>query len=230
MLPPDSDAPRRPELNAASSAALDAVLDAASDVLVNDGFDAVTFRRVASQSGLDQAAVHKLFDSTEQLLVAMLNREYSGMFRVIVDNIERDPLGGLMSRIYRYVFHAVYERPLARTLYLMDRDGLNRIMRATHGFAYIPQLGIRADFIDQMKDAGVVRLDADSAAVSAVVSAVAAGTALTAPHIELDDIIEGLCLLLESGVDADVADSTAGKKVFLDYAASLADGAGKEPV
>src|ERR1700712_654707 len=207
---------------------LDAVLDAASDLLVNDGFDAVTFRRIASQSSVDEADVHDLFESTEQLLIAMLNREYSGMFRVIVDNIERDPLGGLMSRIYRYVFHAVYERPLARTLYLMDRDGLNRIMRATHGFAYIPQLGIRAEFIDNMKEAGVVRSDVSSAAVSAVVSAVAAGTALNAPHIELDDIVEGLGVLLERAAAADIADSTAGKKVFLDYAASLADGAGKE--
>jgi len=202
----------------------DALLDAASDLLVNDGFDAVTFRHVASRAGVDESAVCATFDSTEELLVAMLNREYSAMFRVLVDNIERDPLGGLMSRIYRYVFHAVYERPLARTLYLMDRDGLNRIMRATHGMAYIPQLSIRAGFIDRMKAVGIVRADVDSAAVSAVVSAVAAGTALTAPHIELDDIIEGLCLLLEQGVDADVVDSTAGKAVFLDYAASLADG------
>src|SRR3954469_7154502 len=111
---------------------LDAVLDAASDLLVHDGFDAITFKSVASRSGVDEAQVHALFDSTEQLLVSMLNREYSAMFRVIVDNIERDPLGGLMSRIYRYVFHAVYERPMGRTLYLMDRDGLNRIMRATN--------------------------------------------------------------------------------------------------
>src|SRR5882757_1317538 len=146
-----------PVHDAESQADLEAMLDVASDLFVHDGFDSVTFKSIASRSGVAEDRVHEFFDSTEDLLVSMLNREYSGMFRVIVDNIERDPLGGLMSRIYRYVFHAVYERPLARTLYLMDRDGLNRIMRASNGFAYIPQLGIRADFIDNMKAVGVVR-------------------------------------------------------------------------
>jgi len=131
-----------PGFDSESRSDFEAALDAAGDLLVHDGFDAVTWKSVASRSGVAEDRVREFFDSTEDLLVSMLNREYSGMFRVIVDNIERDPLGGLMSRIYRYVFHAVYERPLARTLYLMDRDGLNRIMRASNGFAYIPQLGI----------------------------------------------------------------------------------------
>jgi hypothetical protein len=104
----------------------------------------------------------------------------------------------------------------------MDRDGMQRIMSATHGFAYIPQLGIRADFIDKMKDAGVVRDDVDSEGISAVVSAVSAGTALTAPHVELDNVIGGLTLMLERTADTDVDDTSAGKAAFIEYAMSLA--------
>ena len=140
------------------------------------------------------------------------------MFHAIVDDIERDPLGGRLSRIYRYVLSAVYERPLARSLYLMDRDGLHRIMRATHGFAYIPQFSIRAEFIDRMKDAGAVRADADSAAVSAVISAVSAGTALLAPNQPLSDVVDGLAQLLESGVDTTDPDTSRGKAEFFAYA------------
>lgn len=201
-----------------------AVLDAAADAFTNDGFDALSMRRVASRLGVAESEIEQLFDSVEQLIISMLNREYGLMFRDIVDNIERDPLGGRMSRIYRYVLSAVYERPLARALYLMDRDGLNRIMRATHGFAYVPQLSIRALFIDRMKEAGVVRHDVDSDAISAVISSVSAGAALQSPNAQLDDIITGLGTLLERSVDTDQADTSAGKKVFLDYAASLADG------
>jgi AcrR family transcriptional regulator len=202
---------------------LDDVLDVAADAFVNDGFDAVSFRHVASRLDVDESDIAELFDSVEQLLISMLNREYARMFRDIVDNIERDPLGGRLSRIYRYVLSAVYERPLARALYLMDRDGLNRIMRSTHGFAYVPQIGIRSDFIDRMKAAGVVRDDVDSAAMSAVISAVSAGAALQAPHGALDDIIAGLGTLLERSVDTDLADTSAGKAVFFQFAASLAD-------
>ena len=200
---------------------LDAVLDVAADAVVNDGYDALSFRLVASRLGTDVAAVEGTVGTIEQLLVAMLNREYAAMFRSLSDNIERDPLGGRLSRIYRYVLTAVYERPLARSLYLLDRNALHRIMRATDGFAYIPQLRIRAAFLDRMKIAGVVRFDADSIAVSAAISAVTAGAALLAPDDELDDVTDGLALMLERSVDTAVADTSAGKAAFFAYAASL---------
>jgi AcrR family transcriptional regulator len=208
---------------------IDEVLDAAADAFVNDGFDAVSLRRIASSLDVDESELEALFQSVEQLLVSMLNREYTGMFRAIVDDIERDPLGGRLSRIYRYVLSAVYERPLARALYLMDRDGLNRIMRATHGFTYIPQLSIRADFIDRMKAAGVVRQDVDSEAVSAVISAVSAGTALLAPNQSLNEVVDGLAQLLERSVDTDDLDTSRGKAAFIAFAMGLA-GDNRPPV
>jgi hypothetical protein len=124
---------------------------------------------------------------------------------------------------------AVYERPLAHALYLMDRDGLNRIMRATHGFTYIPQLSIRSDFIDRMKAAGVVRGDVDSEAVSAVISAVSAGTALLAPNQSLNEVVDGLAQLLERGVDTDDVDTSRGKASFIEYAMGLAGDIGTAP-
>ena len=205
---------------------IDDVMDAAADAFVNDGLDAVSFRRLAVTLDIDELDLENLFGSVEQLLVSMLNREYTSMFRAIVDDIERDPLGGRLSRIYRYVLSAVYERPLARALYLMDRDGLNRIMRATHGFTYIPQLSIRSDFIDKMKAAGVVRQDVHSEAVSAVISAVSAGTALLAPNQSLNEVVDGLAQMLERGVDTDDPDTARGKASFIEYAMGLASDAG----
>jgi AcrR family transcriptional regulator len=199
----------------------DVVLDAASDAFVNDGLDSVTFRRLARALDVDEAEVTATYASVEQLLVAMLNREYSRMFRAIVDDIDRDPLGGRLSRIYRYVLSAVYERPLARSLYLMDSDGLNRIMRFTHGFAYLPQLSVRAEFIDRMKEAGTVRPSVDSVAVSAVISAVSGGAALLSPNPPLADVVAGLAQLLEAAVDTDDSDTSGGKATFFAYANSL---------
>jgi AcrR family transcriptional regulator len=204
---------------------IDEALDAAADVFLNDGFDAMSLRHIAARMGADERELSALFESLESLLVSMLNREYAAMFHAIADDIERDPLGGRLSRIYRYVLSAVYERPLARALYLMDRDGLHRILRATHGFAYIPRFGVRSEFIDRMKEVGAVREDADSAAVSAVISAVSAGTALLAPDQPLSEVVDGLAQLLEAGVDTPHPDTSGGKAVFFAYATSLVDGA-----
>lgn len=200
------------------------MLDVAGDIVVNDGFDALSLNMVAARARVNVGDLIETTGPLDQLIVAMLNREYAGMFRLIVDHIERDPLGGRLSRIYRHVLSGIYERPLARVIYALDREGLNRVLRASHGYAYVPQLQVRASFIDQMKAAGTVRADVDPAAVSAVISAVSAGTALTAPYGNLDDVVSGLAMMLERSVDTDLADTSAGKAAFFRYAGELVQG------
>jgi AcrR family transcriptional regulator len=205
----------------------DQLLDAASHLVIEDGFDAVSIPRIASHARVSDDEVLAHFGSLEDLLVAMLNREFTALWRELLDDLERDPRGGLLSRIYRYTLPATYERPLVRALYLADRDGLNTIMRSTHGFSYVPQVGLRGEFIRRMQEVGMVRADVDADNLAAVLSAVSAGSALTAPHTQLDDVSEGLFELLTRAVDADVDDTGPGKAAFVEYALSLARGDGR---
>jgi len=197
------------------------VLAAASVIVLEDGFDAANLRRIAERAGITEERLLELFHSPGQLFVSLLNREYAGMFRVIVDHMDRDPRGGLLSRIYRHTLGAVHERPLARALYLTDPIALNTIMREAYGFEYMPRMGVRASFIDMMKEAGMVRLDVDSASLSALITAVSAGAALTAPHEELDQLIDGLATVLERSADTDAVDTSPGKAAFIEYATGL---------
>ncbi len=201
----------------------DAVLDAATKVVLDDGFESANLRTIAAKARITEEELLQLFSSAGELFVAMLNREYSGIFRVIVDHMDRDPLGGRLSHIYRHTIGAVHERPLARALYLTDPIALNTIIRAAYGFDYMPQMGVRAEFIDMMKDAGMVRNDIDSVSLSAVLASVVAGASLTSPHEELDRIIQGLAVMLERSADTDACDTTPGKLAFLCYASSLVD-------
>lgn len=198
------------------------VLDAASKIVLDDGFEAATLRRIADRAGITEAQLLELFHSPGQLYVSLLNREYAGIFRVIVDHMDRDPRGGLLSRIYLHTLGAVHERPLARALYLADPVALNSIMRQAYGFEYMPRMGVRAEFIDMMKEAGMVRPDIDSGSLSALITAVAAGAALTAPHQQLDPLIDGLTTVLERSADTDAVDTAPGKAAFVNYAAGLA--------
>lgn len=198
------------------------VLDAAAEIVVDDGFESANLRRIAARAGITEEQLLEVFHSPGQLFVSLFNREYSGIFRMIVDHMDRDPLGGLLSHIYRHTLGAVHERPLARALYLTDPIALNTIMREAYGFEYMPRLGVRAEFIDMMKQAGMVRDDIDSVALSAVITAVAAGAALTAPHEELDHLINGFATVLERSADTDAVDTSPGKTAFVDYAAGIA--------
>jgi AcrR family transcriptional regulator len=198
------------------------VLDAASAIVLDDGFEAANIRRIADRAGITEEQLLELFHSPGQLFVSLLNREYAGIFRMIIDHMDGDPLGGLLSHIYRHSLGAVHERPLARALYLTDPTALNTIMREAYGFDYMPQLGVRAEFIDVMKQAGMVRHDIDSSSLSALIKAVAAGAALTAPHEELDPLINGLVVVLERAADTDAVDTSPGKAAFIEYATGLA--------
>lgn len=200
---------------------VETVLDAASDIIQNDGYSAVTLQSIALRAGVSVEEVEAMFPTANDAMVAMLNREFHGMYGLIVENIERDPRGGLLSRMYTYILSAVYERPLARTLFVIDREAMNSIMRNSSSYTYAPTVGIRGELIEALQAAGMVRADVDARQVSSILSACSAGLALTAPHDDLGLIIDGLSTLLSRGVDADVVDTSAGKAVFFDWATKL---------
>jgi AcrR family transcriptional regulator len=205
---------------------LDEVLDVTAELVIQDSLGAVTIRSVASRLDVTDDELLELFPTLTDLLVSMVNREYAAMFGVVLDNVERDPLGGLLSHIVRYTLAAIYERELARALYLSDPDGLNSVMRASYGLGHTPHLHLRSSFIEQMQLAGMVREDVDPEWITAAISAIAAGMALTSPHDDLDDIVDGISLMLVRSVDVPTEDTTPGKIVFCEYATSLASRTG----
>jgi AcrR family transcriptional regulator len=199
------------------------VLDVASDIVSAGGFDSLSLESLANALGFPAGELRDRFGGLEPILVLMLNREFTGIYMTMVDDIERDPAGGLLSRIYFYTLSAVYERPLARMLYTVDREAMNSIMRNANSYGYIPGVGIRADLIETMQRIGMVRRDVDAGTVSRMLTIFSAGLALTAPHEDLDRIVRGVTDLLAQVVDEEgVTDTSPGKAAFFEWAVSLA--------
>jgi AcrR family transcriptional regulator len=188
-------------------------LDAACDITINDGVAAVTHQAIAARIAEDRAAIEDLYPTLDALLGDMLNREVTGLRRQIAADIERDPRGGLLSRVFHYALTALYERPLSRALYLMDPDGLAAIMRATHGTAYVPRLDADLAFFTDLQHRGMIRSDVEIGELTAAVSAFITGTALR-PLRDIDATIGGLIGLLERGADAPVTDTEPGKRAY----------------
>jgi AcrR family transcriptional regulator len=198
------------------------VLDVAADIVAGGGVDTLTLESLAEAAEVPAEHVADLFGSLEQTLVLMLNREFTGIYVSMVDHIERDPDGGKLSRIYYYTLAGVYERPLARTLYTVDREAMNSIMRSPNSFRYMPGVGVRADLIENMQRAGMVRRDVDAGTVSHMLTIFSAGLAITAPHEDLDRIVRGVTDLLAQVVDEEgIVDTTPGKAAFFEWAHSL---------
>lgn len=197
------------------------ILEASAEILIGDGFEALGYGTIAQRLGRGRDDIVAVFPVFEDLLAGLLARETSELTRIIVDNVERDPRGGLPSRIFGYALGAVFEHRFARALYLSDPAGLNSIMRAIDGVSIVPDLSVHPQLLAALQEAGMVRPDVDPAAITAVISVLGSGVAMSAPGQQLDDVSAGLMMLLERGVDADVVDTTPGKNVFFRYAESL---------
>jgi len=203
---------------------LGVVLDAVQAVFLRDGFDGTSLEAVAGEIGADPASLEAIYPERLDALVAMFNREFLSLYRAIIDDLERDPRGGLLSRMYTYVLCQVYERPVARSLYLIERNALHDIMSHRHAMTYLPSIEVRRELIERLQIAGMIKAEVDPTVVSEALTVISGGLALTAPHPRLDVIVETLMQMLGSTIDADVTDTTAGKRVYYDWATQLENG------
>jgi len=203
------------------------ILDAARDLLLGGGYATVTMSAIAALGSVPQRRLREVFATVDDALVAMLNREYRAMYMAIIPNIERDPRGGLLSQICRYMLTEVYENPVAKALFVTDPEALSALMRNAYGFSYLPGNDRHLDLAERLQRAGMIRSDVDPTEVASIISVFSGGLALTAPHHDLDTAVDGLALLLARGVDVDIDtganDTSVGKAVFYDWAASLTD-------
>jgi len=68
--------------NSLSSKSRLALIDAASDLLADEGYPAISARRVAEKAGLKPQLVHYYFRSMEELVVAVYQRSTAAYFRL----------------------------------------------------------------------------------------------------------------------------------------------------
>src|SRR5690606_180571 len=114
------------------------ILDAAAEIVIGDGVDALGYGTLAERLGVSRADVRATYPIFEVLLGDFLARMTASLAHIVVDNVGRDPRGGLPSRIYGYAVGAIYEAPLARALYFADPEGLTRLMRVADGVSAVP--------------------------------------------------------------------------------------------
>ena len=71
--------PRKSPRQARSHATVDAILDAAAQVLVEEGYDAATTNRVAKLAGVSVGSLYKYFPNKDAIVAALLDRHEMAM-------------------------------------------------------------------------------------------------------------------------------------------------------
>lgn len=108
---PEDDGRERPSGRAA---VMDAVLDAATELIADRGPNAVTVRAIAQRAGVNHALVHRYFGTKDDLIGAVITREVAHFWRLADAEGERAEVLGRMLRGLSE--RRVYIRFLARAI------------------------------------------------------------------------------------------------------------------
>lgn len=202
------------------------ILDAAAELISRRGFDHVTTEEIATAAGVAKGVLYLRFASKDALLDALLDREFANAVRVVVDLVDRDPRGGLLSRLYLHSLRAVEASPVLRTFY-GDANGESRVVarlvRQRSASRYPTRALVGADFFNDLHRVGMIRADVDPTTLARLLSVWSIGLAASGPHDDVDTLIVGIGDLVARAVDADVTDSTPGKRAFTEFARTLID-------
>jgi AcrR family transcriptional regulator len=136
------------------------ILDAASELIIRQGYDKTTMNDVAESAGISRGIIYLHFENKDRLFEALVYRETLQYAQAWLDYVEADPRGGTIGGIYRAVLHAIGSRPLMQAMMRRDRRVFGGYLRKPDNLFKSMQGGsMWADTLRAMQKAGVVRPD-----------------------------------------------------------------------
>jgi AcrR family transcriptional regulator len=88
MLPKARLNPRRRPTQARAKATEEAILAAAAQVLVKDGYDRASTNRIARRAGVSIGSLYQYYPSKEALVSALLERHFEAMLQLLMDTAD----------------------------------------------------------------------------------------------------------------------------------------------
>ncbi|MFF4991300.1 TetR/AcrR family transcriptional regulator [Streptosporangium saharense] len=195
------------------------ILDAAAQVIAEQGFGGVRMGEVAARAGVAKGVLYLRFADKNALLRAVVDREVVLTARRSIELVEADPHGGSFSRLYVHAVTALYSRPALLRLYQEPSAPLQELARDGERLRARELLG--AEFIRALQAEGVVTADLDADVLVANLTLWNQALAAQAPTVGADALILGMGALLARAVDTGTGDTTAGKRVFVAFAEAM---------
>jgi AcrR family transcriptional regulator len=134
------------------------ILDAASRLIVQYGYDKTTVSDIAEAAGISKGAVYLHFESKETLFDALIRREFWLYADAYIKRLDADPEGGTIAGIYKNTLYTMQDSPLMQALFRQDRRVLGAYTRRNQHLLQIRSISSE-QFIIWMQQMGAVRTD-----------------------------------------------------------------------
>ncbi|MFC5862922.1 TetR/AcrR family transcriptional regulator [Acidicapsa dinghuensis] len=135
------------------------ILSAARCLLVEEGTDAVTMRRVAHATGITAMAIYRHFPNREGLLNALANE---GFTELAAQLTERSFSGDIEQRLIQmadiYIDHALHNPRLFELMFLKPRAGARQYPQDFRSGQF-PTANLMAQILQEGMDSGYFRAD-----------------------------------------------------------------------
>ncbi len=197
------------------------ILAAASRLFVDQGFDKTTVEEIAREAGISKGAIYLHFRSKDALFEVLLAREMATYGRRWQERMEADPEGGTLGGMYRNILSSLHASRLMTAIFRQDKRIIGSYLRKPGNlFETREARGMRAEFVESLQGAGVVRGDVDPAVVGHVLDVLGYGLVRIGDVRDpesfppLEAVLEGIADMLDRGLSPEGgADSEAGKAV-----------------
>jgi AcrR family transcriptional regulator len=190
------------------------ILDAAEQLLLRWGYKRVTIDDIAKQAEVGSGTIYLHWKTRDALFETLMLRESVAVWRELQSRILADPEEVLMHRMMSSMLIVVMRRPLARALFTGDSELLGKLSQGE----MMKQAGNimpSKDFMQLLRDLGLLRTDMDLAIQTYAFSATVTGFCLTEPllaeeeQIPLEDKAAGLAHTIRLAFEPETLPSPA---------------------
>jgi AcrR family transcriptional regulator len=199
------------------------ILDAAERLITRFGYGKTTVSDIAQEAGISKGAIYLHYSSKEELFGDLLMRASEQVMIDFGERLKKDHYGGTMGGVYSTALIAIAANPLTKALYSNDRRVLGDIVRHIMNTPrYQPLVSLGIDFVKQSQEAGLIRSDLSSKAVTTILMALRYGILLIDDVLprdqqaDLEELGNALGAILHEGLNPnDVSDKEVNKTLYI---------------
>lgn len=157
------------------------ILDAAEDLVLDRGFDAMSIQAIAGRAGIAKGAVYREFASKQQILDVLLQRAMGRMTEASRARLGDTP--PRLSEAYRVGVEVLLDDPLMTAAFLDDAGVLGSYIDTVTDGRYRARHLAVVDWIADLQRRGSLSASVDAEALALALSSTTLGLLTAARHL-----------------------------------------------
>ncbi|NRA89421.1 MAG: TetR/AcrR family transcriptional regulator [Rhizobiales bacterium] len=172
-----------------STARETAILNAATHLFTQYGYDKTSIADIAKRAGISKGAIYLNFKSKDKLFEALLIIQITRFGHEWMAHVEADPQGGTMARIYINMLYAMNDNKFITSMLRQDNHLFGRYLHKPNNiFKDRNHAGTKHEFITLMQQAGCIRKDLEPVTTAHVMNILSYGLVAMEQVMHKDDI------------------------------------------